>query len=127
MSPATTLNLCLTSGQYCNLVNRDRLGTLWLLDDGRVTATNQNLGGTKTSGLDLAFNYDGKFGNGYGGCNVNFIGTWLRELEIEEIAGTRQVRLRRPVRRQQVRHCPTPSGVTSCAARGSRRGTATSR
>ena len=87
VSPTTSLNQCLNNGAFCELIQRDRLGTLWLLDEGRVIATNQNLGGTKTSGLDLAFNWDGKFSGAYGGWNVNFVGTWLRELEVEEIAG----------------------------------------
>lgn len=87
VSPTTSLTQCLNNGAFCNLVQRDRLGTLWLLDEGRVIATNQNLGGTKTSGLDLAFNWTDKLKQGWGSYSVNFIGTWLRELEIEEIKG----------------------------------------
>jgi outer membrane receptor protein involved in Fe transport len=86
VSPTTTLNQCLTNGSFCNLITRDRLGTLWLLDAGRIVATNQNLGGSQTSGVDLGLNYSYKL-DSYGSLGFNFIGTWLQKLEIEELKG----------------------------------------
>jgi len=83
--PADILNRCLTSGTDCGLVHRDRLGTLWLLDDGRVTATRQNQGGIRTSGLDIAVNWTTPLQAGWGSVGVSFIGTWLSKLEYEPI------------------------------------------
>jgi outer membrane receptor protein involved in Fe transport len=85
VSPTTILNNCLTSGQFCALIQRDRLGTLWLLNTGFITATNQNLGTTKTSGFDFGMNHLYRFPDGYGRLTTNFIGTYLRELQYEPI------------------------------------------
>ncbi|MBL0143956.1 MAG: TonB-dependent receptor [Betaproteobacteria bacterium] len=87
VSPTTTLSQCLSNGAFCDLIHRDTLGTLWLLNDGRITATNQNLGGTETSGIDVGFNYSYRMTNGYGSLGLNMIGTWLQKLETEEIKG----------------------------------------
>ena len=86
IDPATTINLCITEGILCNLITRDRLGTLWLFDEGRVIGTQVNLGSIKTSGVDLAVNYNHPLGS-MGTLGITFIGTWLRSLEIEEIPG----------------------------------------
>ncbi|MEO7744329.1 MAG: TonB-dependent receptor [Usitatibacter sp.] len=86
LDSATVVGLCLQQGLFCDLIQRDRLGTLWLLDEGRVIGTNQNIGGTRTSGIDLAVNYNHPLGR-MGGLGISFIGTWLRTLEIEEVKG----------------------------------------
>src|SRR5262249_27056116 len=60
------LNQCVFSGQFCDLIHRDpRTGALWV-SGGFVTATNVNTGSLKTSGLDLAVNYNYNIGK-YGG------------------------------------------------------------
>ena len=41
----------------CALINRSPAGNLWLGNDGRVTLTNQNLGGLEYAGIDLAASY----------------------------------------------------------------------
>jgi outer membrane receptor protein involved in Fe transport len=86
IDPTTIIDQCLSGGTLCNLIQRDRLGTLWLLDTGRVVATNQNLGGTSTSGVDVSVNYNHPLGR-MGTLGINFNGTWLRSLETEEIKG----------------------------------------
>ncbi len=67
----------------CSLVQRNDLGTLWT-NGGFVSATNQNIGGLKTSGYDLAVNYTFQltdFGMpDYGGFSINYIATFLNEL-----------------------------------------------
>jgi iron complex outermembrane recepter protein len=87
VSPTTTLNQCLTSGAFCNLITRDRLGTLWLLNDGRITATNQNLGSSHNSGVDFSFTYDHQLPSGYGKLGLNWVGTYTLKAETEEIKG----------------------------------------
>lgn len=86
VSAATSLNLCITEGLLCNLITRDRLGTLWLLNEGRIIATQVNLGKIETSGFDVAVNYNHPLG-AMGTLGVTFLGTWLQKLEITEIPG----------------------------------------
>jgi outer membrane receptor protein involved in Fe transport len=84
--PTTILNQCLTTGQFCNLVQRDALGTLWVLPTGRVVALNDNLGGYKVNGIDLALNYLQRVGS-WGSLNFNYNGSWLNKWEFEPIRG----------------------------------------
>ena len=88
IDPTTTLSKCLDTGNasYCNLITRDRLGTLWLLDTGRIVATNLNLGSVHTTGFDVGANWQESI-TGFGGINLAFIGTLLRKLETEEVKG----------------------------------------
>lgn len=86
ISPTTTLNNCITKGTLCNLIQRDRFGSLWLTPEASIVGTNQNLGSTNTSGFDLGFNYGQRLG-GYGSMSVSMVGTLLRTLETEELAG----------------------------------------
>jgi len=88
IDPTTTLSKCLDTGNptYCGLITRDRLGTLWLLDDAKIIGTNLNLGSTQTSGLDIGLSYNYKLG-AMGNLGINFAGTLLEKLVIEEIKG----------------------------------------
>jgi outer membrane receptor protein involved in Fe transport len=83
----TVLQLCLDNGQFCNLIQRDALGTLWLTPQARIIATNQNLSKWKTSGFDISADYNTKLQQGYGSLNINFIGTYLSEFKQEPIPG----------------------------------------
>ena len=84
----TTLNQCLLTGSasFCSLITRDRFGTLWALPSAQIVATNQNLGKLETKGIDIGFNYDHKIQN-YGGMKYDFIGTYVKELNVEPIPG----------------------------------------
>jgi outer membrane receptor protein involved in Fe transport len=84
----TTLNQCLTTGaaSFCNLITRDRLGTLWALPTAQIVATNQNLGKFLTSGIDVGANYSHKLA-GYGGLKIDFNGTYVKEFKQEPIPG----------------------------------------
>lgn len=86
LSPVTVLQQCLDTGAFCNLITRDQLGTLWATPQAQIVATNQNLSRYKTSGMDLTLDYNRKL-PGYGGLNVNFVATYLKEFKIEEFAG----------------------------------------
>ncbi|MBL8520405.1 MAG: TonB-dependent receptor [Betaproteobacteria bacterium] len=87
LPPAVVVQSCLTSGQFCNLIQRDVIGSLWAQPTGRVVATNVNIAKARTSGVDLAFNYAGKLANGWGGYNVTFNATLLQKAENEPIPG----------------------------------------
>lgn len=88
ISPSTILDQCLQTGdsQFCGLVQRDQAGTLFLLPTGRIVATNQNIGTTKTSGLDISASYLHKIGS-YGSIGYSLAGTYLDKLEVEEVPG----------------------------------------
>ena len=66
LDPEETITQCGKTGiaAYCNLVNRAPSGSLWLSDDGFVTATNQNLGNEHYRGIDLSMNYSMDVGPG---------------------------------------------------------------
>lgn len=87
ISPTTTLTQCLENGTFCNLIQRDALGTLWLLQTARIVATNQNIGSTHTAGVDLSMGYSHPLPSGFGKLGFNYVGTWLHKLETEEIKG----------------------------------------
>jgi len=88
VEPATTLDQCLTTGNptFCSLITRDRAGTLWLLPESQIVATNQNIGGTSTKGFDFGFNYGMALG-GMGKLGVSVLATRLSSLVTEEIKG----------------------------------------
>jgi outer membrane receptor protein involved in Fe transport len=78
--PATALDQCLLTGaaEYCNLITRDGQGTLWLLQEAQILATNINIGETKTSGWDVGVNYSLPM-NDMGTLSFAFMGTYLDE------------------------------------------------
>jgi iron complex outermembrane recepter protein len=83
----TTLTNCLATGLpvYCNAIRRDSLGTLYSASSF-IVANNVNIGSTKTSGLDVGFNYTQKIGS-YGSLTGNFVGTYLKTYDSEPVKG----------------------------------------
>ncbi|GMV47752.1 MAG: hypothetical protein AMXMBFR66_31500 [Pseudomonadota bacterium] len=88
LDPTVILDKCLDTGDalFCKLVQRDRLGTLWLLQEGRIVATNQNLGSLRTTGWDFSASYMQRLGS-LGSLTLNFSGTQLQKLMTEPIPG----------------------------------------
>ncbi|WP_229256514.1 TonB-dependent receptor domain-containing protein [Duganella lactea] len=88
VSPETTLNKCLDTGdaQFCSQVRRDSLGTLWLLPSANIVGTNTNIGSIRTSGLDLGVSYGQRIG-AYGTMGISMNGTLLKKYEVEELPG----------------------------------------
>ena len=82
----TILDQCVFGGAFCNQVQRDSVGSLWVQPNGRIVTINQNLGGYKTTGVDIAANYLRPLGS-YGRLNFNFTGTMLNKWELEAIKG----------------------------------------
>jgi len=80
------LNQCVFAGQFCDLVHRDALGTVWLSGGGFVTGTNLNLGRIKTDGVDVNVDYLWPI-NSWGSLRFNFTGTWLNKYEVEPVPG----------------------------------------
>lgn len=82
-----TLDACYTANNAaaCSLIVRDRAtGAFWLAG-GNVIDTNTNIGGVKTSGVDVNANYSVKLEDWgmpeYGSLQFSFVGTWLEKLE----------------------------------------------
>ena len=86
--PGTILNQCLQTGSaaFCDLVRRDRLGTLWALPAGQIISTNQNLGALKTAGIDVSLDYVQKL-PAFGGLKFNLTGTYLKDATSEPVVG----------------------------------------
>jgi outer membrane receptor protein involved in Fe transport len=76
------MSACLSSGQFCDLINRDSAGSLWLDPEGFVTLTNTNVGGEGTKGIDFQATYGRRLG-GLGTMNVSFVGTYLQKLTFD--------------------------------------------
>ncbi len=87
VSAETTLTQCLNSGDpvFCNLVQRDAQGTLWLTPNANIQAVNANIGQFSTSGIDINANWGFDFndiglGNA-GALNFDLVGTYLMDLK----------------------------------------------
>jgi outer membrane receptor protein involved in Fe transport len=79
---------CLLTGNptYCNLVHRDSLGSLWLLQSGYVSGTNTNIGSQGTSGVDLGASYRTRLA-GMGGLDFTLNGTYVKSYTVENLPG----------------------------------------
>jgi len=84
--PGTILNQCLNSGQFCNLVQRDANGTLWLPGGGRIIATNQNLALYFVRGWDFSASYSQRLG-AMGGLGLNWLSSYTAHWEYEPFKG----------------------------------------
>ncbi len=90
----SAMDNCLASGDpaFCSLINRGPSGSLWQSASSGFSLTNQNLGGLKTSGIDInanwGFDFDEVGLGSAGGFNVDFVGTYLLAFEIEEFPGS---------------------------------------
>jgi len=89
--PATALDQCIATGaaEYCSLITRDSEGTLWLLPEASIVATNVNIGETKTSGWDVGVNYSLGL-NDMGSLNFAFMGTLLDEFVSTPLPGVEE-------------------------------------
>ena len=85
---ANTLDACYTGGlqQACEAIQRNANGSLWS-GDGVVVDLNTNIGGLKTSGVDINAGYNldlADFGAAsFGTLGFAFTGTWLESLETD--------------------------------------------
>jgi len=88
VGPQNALDACYEGGfmAACNNIQRNANGQLWV-GTGNVVDLNTNIGGLKTSGVDVAANYNvdlADFGwNGVGSLGFALIGTWLDKLETD--------------------------------------------
>ncbi|HEU4779419.1 MAG TPA: TonB-dependent receptor [Steroidobacteraceae bacterium] len=83
----TYLDQCITTGEaaFCDLINRDSLGSLWLTPAGYITDTSLNLGTLQTKGVDLQASYTLNLGEHRLGFNL--VGTLLDTLSNAPLPG----------------------------------------
>ena len=84
---AVIFRQCLDTGDpfFCGMITRDAItGTLWL--GGNIVGINQNIGKTRVSGVDAAFNYRWTLPGGHV-VAFDAIGTWLRRQSVEAFRG----------------------------------------
>ena len=77
----TILNVCDNTADafFCGLVHRDASGSLWRTSDGYVNDTTQNIGGVKTTGIDINATYSYEIA-GIGQLSASYVGTFLDSL-----------------------------------------------
>lgn len=89
----TIINRCVNTLDpfFCNLVNRDAQGSIWLSTQGYVQDTTLNTGALRTKGIDVNASYRTDLENlgleNMGGLSLNFVGTWLDELSTQNLPG----------------------------------------
>jgi outer membrane receptor protein involved in Fe transport len=78
------INSCVTTGNptLCNLIHRDRAGTLWLYTEAYTETTNQNIGKLWSEGIDFTGSYTKGLGGGHS-ISANLIGTYLLSNKID--------------------------------------------
>jgi iron complex outermembrane recepter protein len=81
----TIINSCATSGQFCDLIHRDALGSLWLTSGGYITDTLANVGNLEEKGIDFDASYSHDVGR-FGRISSNFNGTYLDSYLVTPIA-----------------------------------------
>lgn len=92
IDPLVTLDNCYVNNEAaaCSRIVRSDIGTLWTAG-GYVEAFNTNIGGLKTSGIDINANYSMDLERvgleSYGSLAFNMVGSWLEKLETDPGAG----------------------------------------
>jgi len=82
----TIIAQCIATGDpfFCNRINRDQFGSLFLTEAGFTEDINTNVGGLRTKGIDLQGSYARQIGR-LGSLNLSMVGTWLKDLEINPL------------------------------------------
>ena len=85
--PTTTLRNCLDTGapEFCSLIQRDNVGSLWQKNSAFIRSENANLATRKTTGLDIGANYGMK--TGMGNLGFTILGTYLKTFEQVDLVG----------------------------------------
>ena len=89
VDPNDALNQCLDTGasRFCELVNRDSAGTLFLVDgESFIQGTLINTGMIKTTGFDIAAAYGFEV-DGVGDLQLGYVATILSELQEQSLPG----------------------------------------
>ena len=90
LDPSTTLSSCYRDNlaSACALIKRNpNNGSLWI-GNGLIEATNINIGGIKTQGIDFnagyGFSLDDVGATGWGKIGLSFVGTYVSSLESDD-------------------------------------------
>jgi iron complex outermembrane receptor protein len=71
------MRTCATTGQLCNLINRDSYYTTWLTRQGYVITANANVGQMRSEGIDVTGSYTRPMPHDLGAFSVKLTGTYL--------------------------------------------------
>ena len=82
------IDQCINTGDplFCDRIQRDAQGSLWLTPNGFIEDLNANIGGLSTKGVDVQASYAREIGS-MGTANLSLVGTWLDELISEPVKG----------------------------------------
>ena len=82
-----TVRQCALTGDaaYCDNVTRNSAGSLWVGENGFVTATSINLAGRHWQGVDVSLNHEYELGEGK--ITSKLIGTYMMTKEYDAIPG----------------------------------------
>lgn len=80
------VNSCVFSGTFCNQVQRDPNGSLWLGDSGYVEDGIINMGSEETKGVDVEASYRFELGR-VGSLGLTLVGTHLDAFTLEPLPG----------------------------------------
>src|SRR5690606_2604838 len=70
---------------FCDRIQRDSLGSLWVQPTGFIEDTAENIANLSVRGIDLQFNYG--FDIGDHGLAFDLVGTWLDRFDKELVEG----------------------------------------
>jgi outer membrane receptor protein involved in Fe transport len=76
INASVILQQCASVGLFCDLIHRDRFGSLWLTPQGYVVDTLANVGELEQQGVDVDFSYAAHVG-AYGSVRASVIGTYI--------------------------------------------------
>lgn len=80
----TILTECITADQFCNLVNRSSIGSLWIGESGYIIDLDQNIGKVEERGLDVDLAYTLDMG-AFGKLRNTFTGTWIDVFNVRPV------------------------------------------
>ena len=88
LGSTTILQQCLNTGasNFCSLIQRDQVGSLWLTPNAFIRSTNTNIGSLETEGVDLGADYRLAL-PGLGRMDFSLVGTFLNKFTTEDIPG----------------------------------------
>jgi outer membrane receptor protein involved in Fe transport len=76
INASVIMQQCAQAGLFCDLIHRDRFGSLWLSSQGYVVDTLANVGELEQKGVDVDFSYAASVG-AYGSIRASVIGTYI--------------------------------------------------
>ncbi|ADN75372.1 TonB-dependent receptor [Ferrimonas balearica DSM 9799] len=81
----TIIDSCVENGEFCENINRNQSGSLWIGEEGYVINLSDNVGGRKWEGVDVSANYLQELLGG--NFNMTLAGSYSLTKEYQPLAG----------------------------------------